>query len=152
MYLQTARIERRDDAYAISHLHLVSDMNTCDLTRPKVTRARAQKEARRRQKGHDQLLLAALALMMALLVSSWACDKARTQTVSALLDVVPTTQHTVSAGETLWSIASTHPVKGVPTKEVVRWLGEENGLDSSVLALGQTLVVPSQEPDLDTSA
>lgn len=44
---------------------------------------------------------------------------------------------------TLWEIAAEHPVEGLSTAETVDVIREENGLSSSTLHAGQTLVVPA---------
>lgn len=49
----------------------------------------------------------------------------------------------VQAGETLWSIAKTHPVRGLSTAQTVETIAHDNGLDGATLATGQTLIVPA---------
>lgn len=50
---------------------------------------------------------------------------------------------TVVNGDSLWSIAESHPVSGCTTQQVVSHIREENGLESSYLVAGAKLVVPS---------
>lgn len=50
----------------------------------------------------------------------------------------------VSVGQagTLWQIAAEHRIEGLSTDETVDVIREKNGLESSLLYAGQTLVVP----------
>lgn len=50
---------------------------------------------------------------------------------------------TVMPGDSLWSIASQHPVDGCSTEEVVEFISEQNELSSSMLSSGQQLYVPA---------
>jgi len=51
----------------------------------------------------------------------------------------------IEAGDTLWSIAETHPVEGLTTAQVVDTIASVNHLDGDVVAPGQTIEVPSLE-------
>ncbi len=48
----------------------------------------------------------------------------------------------VSQGDTLWEIASNHPVAGLSTAEMVDVLTELNGLDGAFLTAGSSVIVP----------
>lgn len=64
----------------------------------------------------------------------------------AVNDKLTHTAHTtiyVQPGETLWSIASEHPVKGVSTQELVQYISGENGISNSALMPGDKIVVPA---------
>ena len=50
---------------------------------------------------------------------------------------------TVCSGDSLWGLAEEASVPGVPTGDVVSWIMDRNGLDSSLLTPGQRLVVPA---------
>lgn len=52
----------------------------------------------------------------------------------------------VQSGETLWSVAKTHPVDGFTTAQTSEAIARLNNLPSSTLTAGQTLLVPSR-PD-----
>jgi hypothetical protein len=52
----------------------------------------------------------------------------------------------VHGGDTLWTLASQHPVKGMSTAEVVDMLAQSNGLAGYSLAPGQVITVPSDAP------
>lgn len=55
----------------------------------------------------------------------------------------------VVSGDTLWSIAALHPVDGLSTQQVVDLIIDHNSLESSSLAAGEILLVPTQtDPDL----
>jgi hypothetical protein len=49
----------------------------------------------------------------------------------------------ISSGDTLWSIASEHPVTGLDTAGTVDLIGEINDLDGSELVAGDTVLVPA---------
>ena len=49
----------------------------------------------------------------------------------------------VERGDTLWSIAQAHPVKGLTTAQTADIIASSNSLDGSPLATGRTLVVPA---------
>ena len=51
----------------------------------------------------------------------------------------------VCEGDTMWDWAKRRPAEGVSTYELVSWMREENGLDSSCLTPGQELLVPATE-------
>ena len=50
---------------------------------------------------------------------------------------------TVAPGDSLSSIADEHGVRGLDNAQMVDWLVSINGLSSSMLRVGQTLVVPA---------
>lgn len=54
-----------------------------------------------------------------------------------------TAVHTVSAGESLWSIAQTHTDPGADVRETIAMLTELNALESVDLTAGQQLQVPA---------
>lgn len=49
----------------------------------------------------------------------------------------------ISRGDTLWSIASAHPVAGLDTAATVDLIAELNDLDGFALVAGDTVLVPS---------
>ena len=51
---------------------------------------------------------------------------------------------TVDARDTLWEIASEHPVEGLTTADTVAIIRETNGLEGGVIHPGQVLNVPSR--------
>ena len=53
-------------------------------------------------------------------------------------------QVTVNPGDSVWSLAQTHGIKGCDTAEVVRVIEEKNGLATADLKPGQQLAVPAQ--------
>lgn len=48
----------------------------------------------------------------------------------------------VQAGETLWSIAASHPITGLTTAQAAQSISRSNRLATSTLRAGQTLLVP----------
>jgi predicted nucleic acid-binding protein len=102
----------------------------------------SRKDARPRSRESWTLLVASIITILALLFASLKLEQANARRVFRRLDTVPTQTITVNAGDSLWTIASAHPVDGVSTPELVSWLMDENDLASAVLALGQSLTVP----------
>lgn len=125
-----------DPAQTTSHSEHLSDLKSAAKTR--VAPSRLPRDT-------AQLLMASLALVLTLIATSWVADALRTSRRATILDVVPLCEIAVGSGDSLWSIAETHPVEGVSTPELVAWLKEANGLESSALGLGQTLSVPSND-------
>lgn len=77
-------------------------------------------------------------LCIASLVTDALGAAARTQA----LDQLPERTVVVDDGDTLWGIAESLGVDGVPTRDIVTWIAERNDTDAALVA-GQTLVVPS---------
>lgn len=57
-----------------------------------------------------------------------------------------TTQITVHAGDTLWSLVEAHPVPGMTTGEAASLVARMNGLGDEALHPGDTIVVPVGAP------
>ena len=125
----------------------VPDQTTQKACRPHIARPNAETMAIHSRQPRDtaQLLMASLVLVLALIVASWVSDVLRASKRTSVLDVVPLCEIAVGSGDSLWSIAEAHPVEGVSTPELVAWLKEANGLESSALGLGQTLSVPMSD-------
>jgi hypothetical protein len=83
-------------------------------------------------------LLASLAIC---LVVTLGIDAFRSQGVSSATSSLSTTQIVVSQGDSLWSLAQSHPIDGLSDQETVRWLESENNLSSGALTVGQELSV-----------
>ncbi len=105
---------------------------------------RMPREARRSQDTRSSATvvigLCAAALLMAILFVG--VDNARASVASASLSEATLTTVYVHPGDTLWGIASDHLVEGASVSDVEGWIVEANGLDSSDLQPGQSLVVP----------
>ncbi len=59
---------------------------------------------------------------------------------------VPTHPVRVEAGDSLWRIATAHPVAGLTTEQTVELIRQANGIDGSTLHAGQLLHVPDAAP------
>ena len=69
--------------------------------------------------------------------------QARNASHAAFVDTLTSKNVTVSAGESLWSIAEDNPVDGLAIEEAVEVMRDWNGLTSASLHPGMELVVPS---------
>jgi hypothetical protein len=82
-------------------------------------------------------------LAIALLLILGAVLTSGTQTVSPALSELR-----VREGDSLWSLAASHPVEGLTTAQVADLVTKTNGLDSSSIVRGQVILVPSASPDV----
>lgn len=51
---------------------------------------------------------------------------------------------TVAAGDSLWSLAESHPAAGLSTDDLVQVIQDHNGLERAGLTPGQVLLVPAR--------
>lgn len=105
-------------------------------------RRHAQPAQKRRSSSHLVAEIAVVIFIAALCGTLWqvndALQAARIRQAEASIE---TETYTVSADDTLWSIASSHHVDGMSTQEMVDWIKETNGLDKSTIFDGQKLTV-----------
>ena len=105
-------------------------------------RRHAQHAQKRRSSSHLVAEIAVVIFIAALCGTLWqvndALQAARIRQAEASIE---TETYTVSADDTLWSIASSHHVDGMSTQEMVDWIKETNGLDKSTIFDGQKLTV-----------
>lgn len=78
----------------------------------------------------------ALALLLTITVVARADAGSDTQVVSARVE------HEVRPGDTLWDIAALYGDPGDDTRELIQDIKVLNGLDTSVIVVGQVLTVP----------
>lgn len=83
------------------------------------------------------ILIVAVLCAASLLTDSLTAA-ARTQTLASL----PEQEVIVQEGDSLWNIACSSGVDGVPIQSVVLWIEERNALSGALLVPGQRLVVP----------
>lgn len=106
--------------------------------RPQAGACRAAHGARSRA----QLAILAVAAL-AMVLATWRyVDGARSARVAAALAAARYEEVVVVQGDTLWSIAESHPVEGCSTAELVRGIREANGLTGAGLGAGTRLSVP----------
>lgn len=103
-------------------------------------RAERSGELSRRQSA--ALIAGGILIVAVLCVASLLTDSltaaARTQTLANL----PEQEVIVQEGDSLWDIARSSGVDGVPIQSVVSWIEERNALSGALLVPGQRLVVP----------
>ncbi|MBQ9058492.1 MAG: LysM peptidoglycan-binding domain-containing protein [Atopobiaceae bacterium] len=114
--------------------------------------ARIQREQmRQKRKAHAAYVSQqfAMALFLGVLVLSFfvvshIAYKLDTARINAAIQNVELEQMVVMPGDNLWSIASHHGIENLSTQETIRFINEQNKLDSTQpLMAGQRLLVPS---------
>ncbi|MCR5393034.1 MAG: LysM peptidoglycan-binding domain-containing protein [Olsenella sp.] len=83
-------------------------------------------------------VLVGLGLAVALFAGNALVSARRDAALSAL----PGQEVVVESGDSIWGLASEHPVDGYSTSELVQWITEKNSLSSSNLVPGQAIEVP----------
>lgn len=83
-------------------------------------------------------LLAVLACVIA-----FSFVSARTAHEEAIIAASPRIEVSVAPGDSLWSLASAHPLEGLDTSRTVDLIKEWNGLASGTLQVGTVLFVPA---------
>ncbi len=78
----------------------------------------------------------------ALCVTSLLSDHLFAARGAQALSGLPEQEVVVADGASLWSIAESLDVEGIPTADVVTWISERNDLSDALLTVGQRLVVP----------
>lgn len=86
------------------------------------------------------VLLTSVALALLLLLAG--ITVARAESTLAGDTVTAQIEHRVTAGDTLWDIAADYTDPGEDIRETIHDIMRANGLDSSVIVVGQVLVVP----------
>ena len=86
----------------------------------------------------------AAAIALAICVVSMVSSNVISSRIQSSVSTVPSTEYVVVSGDSLWSIAETHPMEGHSASEVVTWIMERNGLEGGLIVPGQHLAVPSQ--------
>ena len=113
---------------------------TCNFDTTRSHRS-APARARRRPDGIARLEIALLiAIVLALIagvVLTSGCPHAQTSTSRVF----------VEPGQTLWSIAASHPVSGQTTEQTAEMISEINGIYAGRLIAGDTISVPTQPSD-----
>lgn len=101
-------------------------------------------KAKAASKARPRALLALAFVAAAVVLSTMLAGALVGARTSSALEAAPTHQVTVHTGDTVWSIADQSHVGGVSTQDVKRWIIERNGISNSLIAPGQTLVVPGE--------
>lgn len=111
---------------------------------PSLTASRRVTRATSLNARQEAIALVTLLAVVALIFSA-GMQSLRSVDSSLLraLAEIPSQTVTVSEGQSVWSLAGSHPVEGRSTCEVVTWIEEANHLDSAMLVPGQELVVPA---------
>lgn len=125
----TAAVAVRDSA----HLRIAYD-RTRDVSSAQLQR--------RRQEGKGIMLAVALAVVLVACAISTFVSNARHAEAQRAIGASEVQTIRVAPGDTLWKIAEQHEVPGTTTSDVIEWIKEYNGLSSSALVPGQSIVTP----------
>ncbi len=90
-----------------------------------------------------QALVLIVAVFVALGLTLVLSNARQARSFNETFSSMPRITVTVRPGDSLWSIAQDHAPSGTSTASVVRWISQENNLDSSFIMAGQTLIVPA---------
>ena len=88
--------------------------------------------------------LVALSIALAICVVSVMSSNLIESRIRDSVSYVPSGEYFVVSGDSLWSIAESHPIQGHSASEVVTWIMERNNLENGLIVAGQCLAVPSQ--------
>ena len=88
-------------------------------------------------------IAAGIVLFMALAIGLTVSTVGRAACVEAALATAHRVEITVAEGDSLWSIASEHPIAGLETAQTVETMRSWNKLDSALLRAGAALIVPA---------
>lgn len=92
------------------------------------------------------VLMAAFVLVVVVALAGFVVQTGHDAAVRDRIASAPTQAVRVHQGDTLWSLAEEYSIDGVSTRELVTWVEQANGLDSSALRPGQTLLIPMVGP------
>jgi Tfp pilus assembly protein FimV len=99
--------------------------------------ASSRKTSEPRSVGNATLEIAALIIIAILLVTALLITR---QTTPASLDFSDRLK--VRSGDSLWTLATAHPVEGLSTAQLADLLAEANGLSGRALIPGQVIRMP----------
>ena len=105
------------------------------------TRSKGPARRRRSRSVSGGLEIAALVVIAALLILGAIVTSPHSAPAPALATLK------VRAGDSLWTLAATHPIDGLTTRQVSELLVEANDLEGPLVIPGQTILVPVESPD-----
>lgn len=105
---------------------------------------RSRRDPSQERRFYVSMVIMALALGAVLMIASLLSDAALAQSQASLSELSSSTV-VVQSGDSVWSIAESHPVEGYSTSQLVTWITQNNSLDGSALQPGQTISVPQAQ-------
>jgi len=118
---------------------------TCNFD-PTRSHRNASARAGRRPDGIAMLEIVLLIAIVLALIASVVLTSGR------LHGQTPTSCVFVEPGQTLWSIAASHPVYGQTTEQTAEMISEINGIHAGRLIAGDTVAVPTRPSDAALTA
>lgn len=100
--------------------------------------ASRRERCRAREAGLNVTEAALLLFVLVLLVAAVILGSSRGTTPTDTMAVE------IQPGDTLWSLASSHPIAGLSTGEMVHMISEVNGLEGETLVAGAIIEIPAQ--------
>jgi LysM repeat protein len=88
------------------------------------------------------VLLTSVVVALLLLLTGTVSARAGDETLASDAVVRASVHHQVVAGDSLWTIAEGYTVPGEDVRIVIHDIKVANGLDTSVIDVGQVLVIP----------
>lgn len=88
-------------------------------------------------------IMAGVVLAVLVGVLAFAFVSARIESERAVIAATQRTEVSIAVGDSLWSLASEHPIEGLDTAKTVELIREWNGLTTGTLTIGAALMVPA---------
>lgn len=89
-------------------------------------------------------LVGVVVMFLIVFVAGVSTFSNRADLVSQVASEVAWTETSVREGDSLWTLAESHPIEGLSTRETADIIESHNSFDSVVLIAGDTILVPSQ--------
>ncbi len=89
-------------------------------------------------------LVGVVVMFLIVFVAGVSTFSNRADLVSQTASEVAWTETSVREGDSLWTLAESHPIEGLSTQETADIIESHNSFDSVVLIAGDTILVPSQ--------
>ena len=113
------------------------------VSEPRPHRRQAIAPAHRISTNYNRSIMLAVASVALCLIMAWLFTARTSEAyVAQCTTSVAEATEVVHAGDGLQDIAVAHPIEGLTVAQTARWISQRNNLGTSMLSVGQTLIVP----------